>query len=532
MKHVDFLIIGSGIAGLSYALKIANALDKQACKYSVCLLTKDELQESNTLYAQGGIAAVMKQADSFEKHISDTLDAGCHLCDKEIVEMVIQNARQEIEQLIAWGTKFDISSSGEYSLAKEGGHSDHRILHHKDMTGREIQRALLDKVMQHPNIEVLEHHYAIELITEHHLPIHQGQEIESPTCFGAYVLKPETNKVIPILSRITLIATGGAGQVYRTTTNPAVATGDGIAMAYRAGADVTGMEFMQFHPTALFHPEERHAFLITEALRGAGAILRNVKGEDFMHRYDPRGSLAPRDIVARAIDSEMKVLGSDHLYLDATHIAQETLLSHFPSIYAKCHSIGVDMRKDYIPVAPAAHYLCGGISVDKYAKTSIKNLLACGESTHTGLHGANRLASNSLLEAIVYAENASKYSLSIWEQTSVLDSIPEWNKDGTSSPEELILISENLSELKAIMTNYVGIVRSTERLARAKRRLALLEEETEAYYKKTTVSRQLLELRNLICIAKLIVRDAQARRSNVGLHFSIDAIKRVQPISL
>ena len=514
-KKVDFLIIGSGIAGLSYALKVAE-------HGSVCIITKGDRDESNTKYAQGGIAAVVNEPDTFEKHIQDTLIAGDGLCDEQVVRMVIIEAPDRVKELIDWGTSFDKNESGEFDLGKEGGHSENRILHHKDNTGFEIERALLDAVKKHPGIEILDHHFAVEIITQHH----QGMYINSSTpdirCFGVYALNLQTHRTEAILAKITFVASGGAGNVYSTTTNPRVATGDGIAMVYRAKGLVKDMEFIQFHPTALYEPGVQRAFLITEAMRGFGGILRNQAGEDFMLRYDKRGSLAPRDIVARAIDNEMKVRGEDFVYLDCTHLDAEKLISHFPNIAEKCLSIGIDIAKDKIPVVPACHYICGGIDVDLQGRTSIRNLLAAGECTHTGLHGANRLASNSLLEALVYSHRASQQAKTLLSDTSFAGDIPEWDIKGTADPEEMVLITQSLKELQQIMSNYVGIVRSNIRLERALNRLQILNRETENMYRHTTLSPALCELRNLILVGYLIIKAARQRKESRGLHYSID----------
>lgn len=514
-KRVDFLIIGSGVAGLSYALKVA--------QYgSVCMITKANEDESNTKYAQGGIAAVMYSPDSYEKHIKDTLIAGDGICDEEIVRMVITESTDRIKELIEWGAKFDKTKSGEYDLAKEGGHSEHRILHHKDNTGFEIERALLVAVHKHPNIEILDHHFAIDILTQHHL----GEEVNSRRqdikCFGAYVLNLKTNVIDTILAKSTLMATGGAGQVYGTTTNPTIATGDGVAMVYRAKGKVEGMEFYQFHPTSLFNPGESPSFLISEAVRGFGGILKTIDGKEFMQKYDERKSLAPRDIVARAIDNEMKTRGDDYVYLDCRHFDKEEMIKHFPNIYEKCLSLGIDLMKDYIPVVPAAHYMCGGIKVDKTGKSSIDNLYAIGECSCTGLHGANRLASNSLLEAIVYAHHAANESTALTKTTSFCESIPDWDAEGTHHPEEMVLLIQSMREVQSIMTNYVGIVRSNIRLQRAFDRLEIIYKENEALYEKTTISPKLCELRNLINVAYIIIKHAQERKESRGLHYNVN----------
>jgi L-aspartate oxidase len=514
-KQTDFLIIGSGIAGLSYALKVA--------KYGkVCIITKANEEESNTKYAQGGIAGVIAKPDSYEKHIEDTLIAGDGLCDKEVVEMVVKESTNRINDLIEWGANFDKNSKGEYDLAKEGGHSENRILHHKDNTGQELGRALLKAVHQNQNIEILDHHFAIDFLTQHHLGFEVNSRTSNTTCYGAYVFDMKSNEIFTLLAKTTLIASGGAGNVYITTTNPSVATGDGIAMLYRAKGKVDGMEFYQFHPTALYLPGETPSFLISEAVRGFGGILKTVDGKEFMHKYDKRKSLAPRDIVARAIDNEMKIRGDDFVYLDCKHLNKEALIEHFPNIYKKCLSIGVDITKDFIPVVPAAHYMCGGIKVDKKGSSSIKRLYAVGECSSTGLHGANRLASNSLLEAVVYAHNAAQDAIEQIKTVDCKETFPNWNGEGTNHPEEMVLLTQSLREVQTIMTNYVGIVRSDLRLQRAFDRLEILYKENEALYLKTTISVKLCELRNLINIAYLIIKQARNRKESKGLHFSIN----------
>ncbi|MFA6923399.1 MAG: L-aspartate oxidase [Bacteroidales bacterium] len=513
-KKVDFLVIGSGIAGLSYALKVAE-------HGRVCVVTKSTAAETNTRYAQGGIAAVLYTPDTYEKHIKDTLEAGAGLCDEKIVRIAITESTERVQELIDWGTHFDKDKSGKYALAKEGGHSEFRVLHFKDNTGYEIQRALLEKVIQHPNIEIFEYHFAIEIITQHHLGIKVTKDTPDIMCYGAYILNP-SGKVDTILSKTTLIATGGAGNVYSTTTNPEVATGDGVSMVYRAKGRVENMEFIQFHPTSLYNPDEKPSFLITEALRGFGAILKTADGKEFMEKYDKRKSLAPRDIVARAIDNEMKLSGDDYVCLDCRHIDKNELISHFPNIYAKCLSIGVDISKDMIPVVPAAHYICGGIKTDEFGKTSIKNLYAVGECSSTGLHGANRLASNSLLEAIVFSHRASIDAVKIISSASYCEKVPEWNSEGTVLNEEMVLITQTLKELQFIMSNYVGIVRSNLRLKRALDRLEIIYRETEDLYVKSIITPRLCELRNLINCAYIIIKSAIRRKESRGLHYSLD----------
>ncbi len=514
-RKIDFLIIGSGIAGLSYALKAAQ-------HGKVCMITKANEDESNTKYAQGGIAAVMYSPDSYEKHIQDTLIAGDGMCDEEIVRMVITESTERVNELIAWGAKFDKNESGEYDLAKEGGHSEHRILHHKDNTGYEIERALLAAIHQHSNIEILDHHFAIDILTQHHL----GKEVNSRTpdieCYGAYVLNLRSNKIETVLAKTILMATGGAGHVYSTTTNPTIATGDGVAMVYRAKGQVEGMEFYQFHPTSLYNPGESPSFLISEAVRGFGGILKTIDGKEFMQKYDARKSLAPRDIVARAIDNEMKIRGDDYVYLDCRHLDKDELLKHFPNIHKKCLSLGIDISKDYIPVVPAAHYMCGGIKVDKQGRSNIKNLYAIGECSSTGLHGANRLASNSLLEAIVYSHHAALSAIASLKAVNFCESIPDWDAEGTAHPEEMVLLIQSLREVQAIMTNYVGIVRSDIRLQRAFDRLEILYKENEALYLKTIISPKLCELRNIINVAYIIIKQARKRKESRGLHYTVN----------
>ncbi|NOZ47984.1 MAG: L-aspartate oxidase [Chlorobi bacterium] len=516
MRHkVDFLVIGSGIAGLSYALKVAD-------HGSVAILTKTNLEETNTRYAQGGIASVTYKPDSFEKHIKDTLIAGDGLCNEQIVRKVVTEAPVQIKELIKWGSHFDKNKKGDYDLAKEGGHSEHRILHHKDNTGFEIQRALSKKAESHPNINIYSNYFTIDLITQHHLGKKVTRKSNNIECYGAYALNIRLNEIDTFLAKKTIMATGGIGTVYYTTTNPIIATGDGIAMVYRAKGKIEHMEFVQFHPTSLYEPGKRPSFLITEALRGFGAILKTIDGKEFMHKYDKRESLAPRDIVARAIDNEMKNRGDDHVYLDCRHINAEELKTHFPNIYAKCLSIGIDITKEMIPVTPAAHYLCGGIHVDENGKTTIKNLYAAGENSSTGLHGSNRLASNSLIEAIVFADSAAKDSIKSLSDSVFIDEIPDWNDEGTSLTEEMILITQSLKEVRQIMANYVGIVRSNLRLKRALDRLEIIHRETEDLYKKSTLSVKICELRNSVNITYLIIKMAMKRKESRGLHYNID----------
>ncbi len=519
-RRFDFLVIGSGIAGISFALKVS--------RYGkVALLSKSVLEDTNTAYAQGGIAAVTYNPDSFEKHIADTIDAGDGHCDLAAVEKVIKEAPAQIEELLSWGIDFDRDGNGKFDLHKEGGHSEFRILHHKDNTGFEIQQALIRKLKNDKNIEVFENAFAIELLTQHHLG--EVVTLHSPNieCYGAYVLNQHSNHIHTFLSKVTMVATGGIGNVYATTTNPDVATGDGIAMVHRARGAIKDMEFVQFHPTALYHPGERPTFLITEAIRGYGAVLRCQDGREFMQKYDERGSLAPRDIVARAIDNEMKTKGHDYVYLDVTHKNAEETKTHFPNIYKKCLESGIDITKDYIPVSPTQHYVCGGIAVDLNGKTSIKRLYAAGECSCTGLHGANRLASNSLIEAIVYADAAVKDSLKDIDKYTFNEFIPQWDDAGTKHPEEMVLITQSFREVEQIMSTYVGIVRSNLRLKRAMSRLEILYKETEDLFDRSVVSRELCELRNVISVAYLIIKHALRRKESRGLHYTVDYPKRM-----
>ena len=514
-KYVDFLVIGSGLAGLGFALKVA--------PYGkVAIITKDTVSKTNTSYAQGGIAAVVDSEDSYEKHINDTLDTGDGLSRQDVVRMVISEAPSQIDELVSWGTEFDKSAEGTYDLNKEGGHTAPRVLHHKDHTGHEIQSSLMKRAFEHPNIEILEERYALDLITQHHLGEIVTHFREDIMCYGAYVLDRNSGSVDTFLSKLTFLGTGGVGNIYQTTTNPHIATGDGIAMVYRAKGIIDNMEFIQFHPTAFYEKDVRPSFLISEALRGYGAILRNWDGDTFMEKYDSRGSLAPRDIVARAIDHEMKTAGADCVYLDATRCDANGLIEHFPNIYKKGQVSNIDITRDLIPVSPAAHFVCGGIRVNKTGESSINNLFAGGENASTGLHGANRLASNSLLEAIVFADKSAKAAIDRMEQITHCEGIPDWNFEGTSFPEEMILITQEFKELQSIMSNYVGIVRSDLRLQRAFDRLELLYKETEALYKRATPSSTLCELRNAINAAYLVIKMARRRKESRGLHYNLD----------
>ncbi len=513
--NTDYLVIGSGAAGLCFALKVADFA-------RVVIVTKGEVQESNTEYAQGGICSVTYPPDTFERHVRDTIVCGAGLCDEKAVDMVVRRAPDLIRDLIRWGTRFDKSADGRYELAREGGHSEKRILHHKDITGKEIERALISQVKLHPNITLLEHHFALDLLTQHHLGQTVTRHDNWKECYGGYVMDSVHNKIMTILSKFTIVATGGVGNVYNTTTNPGVATGDGIAMVHRAKGIIDNMAFIQFHPTALYNPSERPSFLVSEAMRGFGGVLRLTSGEEFMSRYHEMGSLAPRDIVARAIDEQMKLRGDDYVYLDVTHLSAQDTINHFPNIYRKCLSLGIDITKDYIPVAPAAHYCTGGIKVDLNGESTIKRLYAIGESSCTGLHGANRLASNSLMEAVVYADVAARHSLKHLAETTIKDGIPDWNDDGTVATEEMILITQNCREMQQIMSNYVGIVRSNLRLERAFRRLEIIYKETEELYVKSKLNRSLCELRNMIEVGYLIIKQARDMHVSVGLHYSLD----------
>ena len=515
----DFLIIGAGVAGMSYALKVARAK-----KGKIAIICKTSIEEANTAKAQGGIASVTNMlVDNFEKHIEDTMIAGDYISDPLAVEQVVRNAPEQIKELVSWGVNFDKADNGEFDLHREGGHSEFRILHHADDTGAEIQRGLIEAVRNNPDIEVFENHFAVEIITQHHLGVRVTRRTPDIECFGAYVLNPKTGKVDTYLSKVTLMATGGTGAIYATTSNPNIATGDGIAMVHRAKGKIKDMEFVQFHPTVLYNPKETHpAYLITEAMRGYGGILRLPNGEEFMQKYDERLSLAPRDIVARAIDNEMKIHALDHVCLDVTHKDPEETKHHFPNIYAKCLSIGIDITKEYIPVAPSAHYMCGGIKVDLDGLSSIRRLYAVGECSCTGLHGGNRLASNSLIEAVVYADAAAKHSLSVVDSYEFNDKVPEWNDEGTLTNEEKVLIAQDVKEVGQIMSTYVGIVRSDLRLHRAWERLDLLYEETEHLFKRVKPTKDICELRNMINVGYLITRHALERKESRGLHYTVD----------
>ncbi len=524
MAQTDILVIGAGVAGLTFAIKMSELRPD----LDITVVTKSRLGETNTSYAQGGVAAVWNhQVDNFEKHIADTLDAGDGLCNEEIVRIVVEEGPDRVRELIEWGTKFD-RRNGRYDLGREGGHSENRILHFKDLTGHEIQRALIKKVKSFSNVKLREHIYAIDLITQHHLGYNVTRVTPDITCYGAYILDKSQHEIDKITAKVTVLAAGGSGQVYRNTTNPRIATGDGIAMVYRAKGRLENMEFVQFHPTALYNPAgENPDFLVSEAVRGFGGILKTSDGKEFMQKYDERKSLAPRDIVARAIDNEMKIRGDDFVHLDCSHLDKDAFIAHFPTIYNKCLSLGIDALRDPVPVVPACHYMCGGVRVDANGHTSIAHLFAAGECTSTGLHGANRLASNSLLEGLVFAHRLAIAIDGTIDKVEFPHQIPDWNAEGTTDPKEMVLITQSWKELKEIMSSYVGIVRNNIRLKRAATRIKLLYQETEELYQTTTLSPQLFELRNLITIGYLVTRSASMRHESRGLHYTTDYPKKL-----
>ena len=508
----DFLIIGSGIAGLSYALKVAD-------RGTVSLVTKRDIDASATQLAQGGIATVFSAEDSFASHTEDTMVAGAYLSDPEIVDLVVQAGPQAIHDLIDWGVKFSRKTDDQYDLTREGGHSHRRILHAKDATGREIERALVEAALNHPNITLYQHHIAVDLITESKV---LQKKLDHNHCLGAYVLDKKNKEVVSFGAQFTVLATGGAGKVYFYTCNPDIATGDGIAIGWRAGANVANMEFMQFHPTTLYHPLAK-SFLISEAVRGEGGILRREDGYPFMPDYHPLKDLAPRDIVARAIDSEMKKSGADCVFLDITHKGADFIKDHFPMINETCLGFGIDMTKEPIPVVPATHYLCGGLCADKNGETNINNLFAIGEVACTGLHGANRLASNSLLEGIVFAKKAAEISLSrLGEQHPPNSPVPPWDCGYATDSDEEVIVAHNWEEIRRCMWNYVGIVRSDKRLQRAMNRILMIQKEIDAYYWDFHLTSDLIELRNITTVARLIVESALSRHESRGLHYTID----------
>ncbi len=520
VQKADVLVIGSGIAGLSFALHVAEFA-------SVILVTKRGLSDANTAWAQGGIAAVLDPAvDSFATHITDTLTAGAGLCRRDVVEMIVEHGPAAIARLIELGVDFDRNPQGALLLAREGGHSVRRVVHHADSTGEAIELALVDRLRRHPNIRILENHLAVDLITRGRIA--KGQRQCHPggkgdRVLGAYVLDTGAMRVVPLAAQVVCLATGGSGKVYRYTTNPDVATGDGLAMAWRAGARVANMEFFQFHPTCLFHPQVKN-FLISEALRGEGGVLRNAAGEAFMPRYHALKDLAPRDIVARAIDTELKQSGADSVFLDMTHLPGDFLEERFPTIFATCMGLGIDIRAQPIPVVPAAHYQCGGVQVDMQGRTNIDRLLAIGEVSCTGLHGANRLASNSLLEGVVYAESAAQHTRALLtgpRDATELD-VPEWETGSAGDADEIVVVKQSWDEIRRLMWNYVGIVRTNRRLLRAQRRLRLIEQEVREDYWRFHLTPDLVELRNITAVALLIVESALSRQESRGLHWSAD----------
>ena len=511
MQQFDVLIIGSGLAGLTVALKIAS-------EKKVCLVSKRKINDNSSSWAQGGIAAVLTNDDSIEAHIQDTLIAGAGLCDQEVTRQVASHARETVEWLIAQGVPFtrEDDDSG-YHLTREGGHSHRRIIHAADATGHAVQKTLAEQVLSHPNIIVLEDHIAVDLITSRNAGI--NTEKDNVECLGAYVLDNTSGKVMTIAAQQTVLATGGTGKVYLYTTNPDVSTGDGVAMAWRVGCRVANMEFVQFHPTCLFHPKAK-SFLITEVVRGEGGILKLPDGTRFMQKHDPRGELAPRDVVARAIDFEMKKRGLDCVFLDISHKPADFVISHFPTIYRRCMELGIDITKEPIPVVPAAHYSCGGVMTDHTGRTDLANLYAIGETACTGLHGANRLASNSLLECMVFGQAAANDILARPQKPSV--QLPYWDESRVTDADEEVIITHNWNELRRFMWNYVGIVRTNKRLTRAMHRIHLLRDEVHEFYSNFRVTNNLIELRNLLQVAELIVRSAMERHESRGLHYSKD----------
>ncbi|MGZ6274767.1 MAG: L-aspartate oxidase [Syntrophales bacterium] len=512
----DFLVLGSGIAGLSFAIKAADL-------GTVAIVTKKEKSESNTNLAQGGIAAVYDEKDRFEYHINDTLAAGAGICKEEVVRFVVMDGPERIKELLDWGVEFTRAGDDDashYDLGREGGHSMRRVLHARDLTGQEIERALHEKASRKRNIKIFENHIGIDLILESLVP--GGEKGQRQKCLGAYILDTDRNQIHTFKAKFVILATGGSGKVYLITTNPDIATGDGVAMAYRAGAFIANMEFIQFHPTCLYHPEAK-SYLISEALRGEGGLLRLKDGSTFMEKYHPMKSLAPRDIVAKAIDTELKKSGDEYVLLDITHRDRDFIISRFPNIYNRCLAFGIDITRDPIPVVPAAHYQCGGVSTDHYGETNIERLFACGEVACTGLHGANRLASNSLLEAVVFAHRSFiKIAEKIAAAKDAQIPIPPWDTRGATESDESIVVAHNWDEVRRSMGNYVGIVRSNKRLERAQRRIDLISREIDEYYRNFIVTRDLIELRNIATVAKIIIQCARIRKESRGLHYNID----------
>lgn len=525
MIYTDVLVIGSGISGLSYAMKIA--LKNPETK--ITIVTKADDEESNTKYAQGGVAVVTDfKRDSFDKHIEDTLRAGDGLCSRETVEVVVKEGPDRIREMVEWGANFDKNGHKEYDLGREGGHTENRVVHYKDVTGAEIERALLQAIKGLNNVELLNHHYVIDLITEHHIP-NESFDKYNLNCYGAYVLDLKTQQIKKMSAKITLMATGGCGHVYKNTTNPVIASGDGLGLAHRAKAKISNMAFVQFHPTAFYSNRAGQLSLISEAVRGFGAKLCTKSGESFMHKYDDRGELASRDIVARAIDSEMKLRGDDYVCLDCRHLDKEKFLEHFPNIYQQCKDEGFDMFHDLIPVVPASHYLCGGIDVDLHGQSTIKNMFAVGECSNTGLHGANRLASNSLLEALVFAHRAALKTIERLHEDNFnynnLHKIPEWNQEGMKVNEEMVLLNYLRKELQSLMSDLVGIVRSNRRLKLAKVKEEEIYRSVKEIYNFSILSPQLSELRNLVSVAFLIITQSIEQTENRGAFFNKDLTK-------
>jgi L-aspartate oxidase len=503
--ETDYLVIGSGIAGLHFA-NLASAHGR------VVVITKKEPSESNTNYAQGGVAAVLATDDSFAQHVQDTLTTGDGLCNREVVEMCVEAGPEQVRRLLDYGVRLERNADGELDLTREGGHTRRRVVHHEDVTGREIQRALLEATRANPNVTLLDDHIAVDLLS-------MAKYGGDPSCFGAYVLDRRSGKVETIVARATVLASGGGGKVYVYTSNPDVATGDGVAMAYRIGAVVSNMEFFQFHPTVLYHPHAK-SFLISEALRGEGGKLRLATGERFMDAYHPLAELGPRDVVARAIDNELKKSGADSVFLDMTHLDADFVRHRFPNIHEACLKLGIDMTKQPIPVVPAAHYMCGGVKVDKEGRSTIRGLYAIGETSCTGLHGANRLASNSLLEGMVYAARAADAVRA--EPAAHPPNVIPWSTGNAADPNDRIVIALNWDEIRRFMWSYLGIVRSDKRIDRARRRIELLREEIREYYWNFKIDSDIIELRNLALVAHLIIESARRRKESRGLHYTVD----------
>ena len=524
MIKADVLVIGSGISGLSYAIKVSEKMPEA----QITIVTKADEDESNTKYAQGGLAVVTDfDKDNFQKHIDDTMRAGDGENKRDVVEMVIKEGPARFQELVDWGTRFDMEKDGDFKLGREGGHTENRIVHHKDITGAEIERALLETVKRSKNIEMLAHHYVVDLITQHHVP---GKELNTDdiSCYGAYILDEKNKKIKKITAKITLVATGGAGHVYKNTTNPVIATGDGIAFVHRARGRVSNMQYYQFHPTALYSKRDGMLFLISEAVRGDGAKLRTKDGEKFMQKYDEREELASRDIVARAIDNELKISGDDYVGLDCREMDQQKFREHFPNIYQKCIQEGIDPFKQLIPVVPACHYLMGGIDIDMDGQSSINNLFAVGECTNSGLHGANRLASNSLLEGVVFGHNAALKTVELLRINEFnfddLKAVPEWNEEGMKMMDEMVLVSYLRRQLQEMMSDLVSIVRSNERLELARKKQREIYEAVTELYNYSIMSPQLSELRNLVNISYLIIKHSLAMKENKGAFYNKDLV--------